>query len=260
MDKIKIDKDFVIWLRKQTEKIGTDEKFYSDTTEDKVLKIMTDILGIRKGTILDIGAGEVKGSNSQYLIKKGFKAWRIDRHKRMKDVIHAHVEKDTIKKLLDDHRCPKRVNILCLDIDNMDWWILRALLQSGYKFDLAVIEFNPAFNHTQTYTKPYIYKARKTGNSFYGASIRAFYELFNKYKYSIFYTASNNAFFIKNKHLSERGTIDLSEFHPKIWVEPWKRKANKKKIISKKHNKVKRKGISIKHLHKMFTPLSEIEL
>ena len=85
------------------------------------------------------------------------------------------------------------------------------------------------------------------GTSFYGASLRAFQELFGKYGYSVFFSLSNNAFFIHNKHLDEKGTVDLSELHPKSWVESWKKSANKKKKISKKH------------LHRLFAPLSKIK-
>ena len=144
---MKIDNKFLLWLSKEVESVRSDEKFYSDKGEDKVLKIMMNSIGIKKGTVLDIGAGDpVSGSNSHYLITKGFASWRIDRHKRAADIIKAHVEKDTIKNVLEEHKCPKDVNVLCLDIDNMDWWILRTLLQGGYQFDVAVVEFNPAFN------------------------------------------------------------------------------------------------------------------
>ena len=131
---------------------------------------------------------------------------------------------------LKKYETPKRVDLLSLDIDSMDFYVLHAVLSAGYIASIIVVEFNPVFRHDQAYTVRYNAKYRKDSTSNYGASLAAFNNLLKAHGYSLFFvlpsdTQSNNAMFILNELLDEDILLpSIEELHPSPWVESWKTK------------------------------------
>ena len=247
--------------------------FWSQHGEEGVIEYLIDNIGSIKKFILDIGSGNTPlGSNSFRLLKEH--AWDgilIDalgtsddkknyiyheppRYHFVNDAdfdlfVSKHVntffEKDTIVDILEENKCPKQPGILSLDIDGMDYWILKTLLEAKYTPSIAIVEFNPKWHPNESYTVKYRIGAKKndkfTGKgTVYGASLLAFTRLFEIHGYTLIHVTQspasngkgsdpkgNNAFFIKNNLINNSNINDINELFPKGFIQPAKQKAQK---------------------------------
>jgi len=119
--------------------------------------------------------------------------------KNEKGIITDWLTADNVAGILQKHNCPLDVDYISIDIDNMDYWILKSVLEGGYKSNLLVLEFNPIWNFDESFAKIYNENARKKdsetdASSNYGASLRAFQNLLIKYDYRLVHVTKNNAF------------------------------------------------------------------
>ena len=133
--------------------------FWAQHGEEGVIEYLVDNIGSIKKFILDIGSGNTPlGSNSFRLLKehawdgilidalgttddkKNYIYHKPPRHHFINDAdfdlfvskhINTFFEKDTIVSILEKNKCPKQFGILSLDIDGMDYWILKTLLETN---------------------------------------------------------------------------------------------------------------------------------
>ncbi len=117
-----------------------------------------------------------------------------------------------ICELFRKFNAPKRSNILSVDTDLKDYWLLKAILECGYSADMVITELNsilwgPMVRGTY----------RRDGgldmwdmSSCCGMSLQAASLLMHKYGYTLIYVESNglNAFFINNDRLKGRCVRD----------------------------------------------------
>jgi hypothetical protein len=225
------------------------------TTEDgndTVAMHIFDSIGIEYRHVLDIGAFSTKASNVIPIMKKyGIEGLLLDGENKYHDpkITKVWLEVDNILNILENLGCPKKLDYISIDIDNMDYWILEKVLSSGYDSNLIIVEFNPIWSHSEAYVKKYYKNAKKgdekTGvSSNYGASLRAFSILLSKFDYRLIHVVqkcyeskqptSNNAFFIKSKfdHLDKFKDHEdvIKELLPEPFVEGAKMKRNMSKF------------------------------
>ena len=53
------------------------------------------------------------------------------------------------------YKTPKEFDLLSLDIDSIDWYVLKKLLEGNFKPSVAIIEFNPMFEYNESYVRRY---------------------------------------------------------------------------------------------------------
>ena len=150
--------------------------------------------------------------------------------------IHPRVKKETIFEknvceIFEKYKVPKRFDLLSLDIDSLDWYVLRGLLIGGYEPSVAIIEYNPIFTCQDAYVRDYDEGYHKDGTSVYGASAKAYEMLMVEAGYTLIHMFgnpdekiySNNMIFLHNDFINKKMKIkSIEELHPKAWVEPWK--------------------------------------
>lgn len=243
--------------------IGGHHSDNDSTTEDGnhgIALHIFDNIGIQYGYVLDIGAFSYKGSNVTPLMDKyDIDGLLLDGSNKYKDekITKVWLEPDTIVDILQSHNCPKNLDYISIDIDNMDYWVLQSVLEGGYSSNLIVLEFNPIFNNDESYTKKYKEKAKKTDgetalSSNYGASLHAFQKLLSNYGYRLIHVvlqnehnqpSSNNAFFIKDEfdtdNLFQDGFTAINKVFTTPFVEAFKQKGNKSKFKTTDMNVVK---------------------
>ena len=234
--------------------IGGHSSTNKSTTEDGnhgiALHIFNNI-GIQHGYVLDIGAFSYKGSNVTPLMDKyDIDGLLLDGSNKYKDerITKVWLEPDNVVDILQSHNCPKKLDYISIDIDNMDYWVLKSVLEGGYSSNLMILEFNPIFDNDESYTKKYIKGAKKADgetalSSNYGASLHAFQTLLTHYGYRLIHVvlqneygkpSSNNAFFIKNEFDTNNLFADSVNTINKVFntpfVEVFKQKGNKSKF------------------------------
>jgi hypothetical protein len=212
--------------------------WYSDEGEDGVLAYIFNNIVYSNGDLyeqhkfaVDLGSAHgYGGSNVRHLVDKyGWDSCEIDVSKKWGKihprVINKFIDRDTICDTLTENGTPKNFDLLSLDIDSMDWYVLERLLEGGWKPTLTILEFNPIFKHDESYIVKYNRDFKKNNTSNYGASARAFEILLNKYNYSFVWGTqlpANNIVFVSNNIIGDSPTLHLKDFHSKPWYESGK--------------------------------------
>ena len=195
-------------------------------------------------TFIEIGTQDYRESNTRFLLvnkncdgyviegdsqaTKDIKSQRIY-WKHNLTVKNKFIDKDNINDLIREMNVPKKVGLLSLDIDGVDYWVLKELTC----LDPAIIicEYNSLFGAKKSITVPYDKTFDRTkkhfSNLYYGASINAFVDLMKNKKYFLLgtNTSGNNAFFMKNIFLKEINKIMKEK---KIYLSKYRESRNRK--------------------------------
>ena len=239
-------------------------KVFSQWGEDGIIDWITSKLKDIPNSFLEIGTENYNESNTRYLLQnKNWTGYLIEGNKKAVEEIkknrifwkynltvkNAFINSTNINQILKKIKIPKKIGLLSIDIDSVDYWVLKEL-----KYVIPVIivcEFNPLFGEKKLVTVPNKKKFIRTeehfSNLYYGASIKAFQSLLKKNGY-IFIgtnTAGNNAFFIKKNYsknvfnLIKKKKIFKSQFRES------RNKQNKLNFLNKKEslNQIKNKTI-----------------
>lgn len=171
---------------------------YSQNGEEAVILETLAALGIEKGHLVDLGAGDgITMSNSRALLDKGWTGDLYDGDpKGAKDVSEAWIDLKWTRKTA------RKCDFLNIDLDGNDIHILHEWL----RFDcpgpaLIVAEINPIFQRHEKAYIPYN-EAHVWGNdTYYGMSLAACEKLANDYAYTLMHLhAGINAFLLRNDH------------------------------------------------------------
>ena len=210
---------------------------YSQWGEDGIIDWVINKFPEIPKSFLEIGTENYKESNTRFLlVNKNWDGFLIEADKvAVKDIKSQRVfwkhnlkienkfiTKDNINTIIKKINIPKKLGLLSLDVDGVDYWILNKL--SVLEPSIIVCEYNSLLGQKKSVTVPYkknfIRSEEHYSNLYYGASIKAFVELMKKKNYFLIGTnsAGNNAFFLKknlfnkiNKLISEK-KIFVSKF------------------------------------------------
>ena len=221
--------------------------WYSDDGEDGVLDYIFQYINITNRFAVDIGCAHgYGGSHIRHLVDKyDMDSTELD-YNRDWDPIHPRVKQawvtpDNICEILELYKTPKEFDLLSLDVDSTDYYILQEILQAKYRYKVAIIEYNPIFNYDECYVKKYDTRklmnlnyiqefTLKDSTSSYGASLMAYSKLMNRAGYELVHAfgesnlmESNNAIFIHKEFLlDDAGVQSIKVLHPLPWIESWK--------------------------------------
>lgn len=180
-------------------------KDYSQNGEQRVILETLKAVGIEKGHLVDLGAGDgVTMSNSRALLDKGWTGDLYDGDpKGAKDVKQAWITAEWARK--NARKC----DFLNLDLDGNDHHILR----EWWRHDcpgpaLIVCEINPIFQRNEAVVMPYNEAHVWNNDTYYGMSLAACEQLGKEHGYTLAYLhAGINAFLLRN---------DYAEKHPEL--------------------------------------------
>lgn len=196
---------------------------FSQRGEDGILEKIFEVLGVKRGWCVDVGAYGRNLSNTYALIEKGWHGVLIEaneerlaklkgRHERAhRDAycICAHVEPSGDKSLdniLKTTPLPKKFEFLSIDIDGNDYYIWKSLKK--YSPAVVIIEFNSLVKYGD-YLQPL------DGGG--GASLSIMVRLAKLKGYELLSATSFNAIFVK-KHLFDK--FGISDNRPEeIWTQ-----------------------------------------
>lgn len=115
-------------------------------------------------------------------------------------VINAWVTAENINDLIQENSISGEIDLFCLDLDGVDYWILKAL--NGIQPRVIVVEYMNIFGLEQSVTVPYKpdFNRFDTHPDYFGASLSAFVKLCREKGYRL--VGCNrygfNAFFIRS--------------------------------------------------------------
>ena len=227
--------------------------WYSEDGEDGVIQYLFNHIEDINKFAIDLGAGGgYIGSNIRRIADANeWVTTEIDSCKydiQNSTVNIERITRDNVVNLLQKYNTPKNVDLFSIDIDSMDYHILKAVFEAGYRSTVMIVEYNPIFSSSESFYRNYDEKYNKDVTSNYGASLACFDKLLSKYGYTLIHAFgeicpinnkkidSNNAIFIKSEYLKDPvETIHNIQKEP--FIEHRKRKMQlkiyKKKLANK---------------------------
>ncbi len=195
-----------------------DYKVFSQNGEDGILDYLLFQLKINKPKFLEIGVGDYSEANTRFIfdrcspkgtivdciedfenkIKKNIKLWRGELN-----IIEKNINSENIEDIIKNQKIFSNLDLLSLDIDGIDYWVLEKLPKNFSK--IAVLEFNPIFGSKFKVTVPNIKNFNRNNyhysNLCFGMSLVALVELMKKKNFYFLGTNlfKNNAFFVSNE-------------------------------------------------------------
>ena len=191
-------------------------RVFSQWGEDGILDYLCEILSISRPNVLEIGAGDFTECNSRFLgeNRNAKITWidnRSDLFKRVSklelrwktylEALRVWVTTSNISEIVERSREQMfGIDILSLDLDGNDYWILNAIDLRGVS--IVVVEYNALFGASAQITIPMQedFDRSKAHHSwkYYGASLPAFVDLLSRRGFEFIGTnrPMTNAFFV----------------------------------------------------------------
>lgn len=196
-------------------------KVFSQWGEDGIIQKLIRHLDIPNKSFIEFGVEDFRESNCRFLlmhdnwrglvidacadhiasIRRSPMSWRHDL-----EAITAFVDVDNINEVLARGRLGEDIDILSIDVDGVDYWVLAAI--HSCKPRILIVEYNSLFGVERSISVPYDARFERTkkhfSNLYYGASLAAFHYLATQRSYSLIGTnsAGSNAFFVRDDLLS----------------------------------------------------------
>lgn len=184
-----------------------EKRVHSQNGEDGIIAYLSDDVSNRSKTFVEIGCGTGAKCNSANLVHRGWSGVAIDSVERR---ANRYAKRFTCIRTLCETVTPENVNslqlpkfpqVLSIDIDGFDFHVVKALLSSGSRPSICVVEYNSAFDDrciTVPYPMPDLQDHELRKFFYYGAGILAWCRLFARYGYRFVTVDSSgvNAFFV----------------------------------------------------------------
>ena len=225
----------LIYFSIQTKRFNSDVQGHG---EAKKLIQLCEELEIYSGYYVDIGASDGWSSSSTYPFAKSkrFSGLSVElddkKFKKMKFIYkkfnnthlsNSKVTPENVVNLLKEFKVPQNFDVLNLDIDSYDLFVVKKLLNS-YQPKIISMEINekipPPIYFTVTYDENHFWKA----DHFFGCSIQAAYDELRKFDYKLYTLVYNNAIFIPNDSTVNIPNLSVSEIYKEGYVEKTDRK------------------------------------
>ena len=182
-----------------------EKTIYSESGEDGVLFKIFNLYGTTNKYYVEFGCESGNCQNNTYALRKlkNFSGLLMDcNYGNLSINLHKHfVTKDNVIDLFKKYDVPYKFDLLSLDIDGHDFYVLNEILNI-YTPRVLVCEYNSCHNWNEDkvvlesitdFYKPCFTK-------YFGATLLSFYNLGKKYNYSLVYATKKgvNCFFIHN--------------------------------------------------------------
>jgi hypothetical protein len=195
----------------------------SQFEEDGLVLALLDRVGIATRRFVEIGSGRSGGNSACLALDCGWEGLMIDYSsvaiERLRQqlavnprvtAVCATVLPENVNELLSAHGYTGEVDVLSLDIDSFDYWVLEALHIVSPR--ILIAEYNAAFGSERAVTIPYPQALEGTPKGYHGASLPAIVQAARRKGYRLVLCDESgvNAFFVRH---------DLAPELPELSVE-----------------------------------------
>ena len=189
-----------------------ERRVFSQCGEDGVLEAIFAQIGVTNRFYVEFGCGDGEQCNTALLRRSGWNGLLMD---GMADaaaedaVIHREwISAENINGLFAKHGVPDEFDLLSVDLDGNDYWVLEEL---RHRPRVIVAEYNANLPVDEWLTIPYDAEHAWDGSDFYGASLPALTGLLREKGYRLVYCnqAGVNAFFVAMELVGDLPDPDL---------------------------------------------------
>lgn len=183
----------------------------SQNEEDGLTVALLTAGGLKTRRFVEIGCGGTGGNAALLAAEFGWNGIMIDAAPEAVEraarrfgpnpgvkVIQAFVTPQNVNELLAGHGFSGEVDLLSIDIDSIDYWVLEALDACSAR--VLVMEYNAGFGPTRAVTVPNAPVPKQAPKGYSGASLAALEKLASAkgYRLVICEDAGVNAFFLRS--------------------------------------------------------------
>lgn len=194
--------------------------------ESEIISHIFENIGTTNKYLVDLGAGAYDGSmsNIRDLMNSGWQGFGVDCNP-MTDpwAIKLFLTPDNVVPLFFNMGVPETFDFLNLDIDSCDFWVLKNILNAGYKPRLICSEFNGTLDPNKSLVLKYEDGYTWDGTNKYGYSFLAGKKLLESHGYSVIFNQHNTNIFAVYGDYPVEVKATKTMYHPEnkeaIWEE-----------------------------------------
>lgn len=189
---------------------------FSQSEEDGItLEILKRIGKLHGGTFAEFGVGTGMENNTLVLRAMGWKgfwvgnenlAFEINCPENSFQYIKSWITLENIVQITANAKAKLgggEIDVISLDLDGNDLFLVEELLSSGLLPKLFIVEYNAKYFPPIEWSIIYNPAHEWAGDDYFGASLMSFSLLFSKYKYKLVCCNSHtgvNAFFVRDEY------------------------------------------------------------
>ena len=161
------------------------------------------ILNIIGSTLFACEIGVSEGFTiltEKYFVDKGYNILAIDGDADIKEVKKHRIIEANILPLLKNYKCPKNYDLLKIDLNGNDYYVLNNILKN-YTPRLIMAAFNPYIEKGNSVSVAYNENFVWASDNYFGFSFEAGKRLAEKYGYSLVFNCDNTLYMVKNDYL-----------------------------------------------------------
>ena len=186
-------------------------RLWSQNEEDGIILALLERAGTTSHRFVEIGSGQSGGNAAMLAYECGWSGLMIDvvpeaiellrarfAHNQGVVALAAAVTPANVNQLITDHGFAGEVDLLSIDIDSYDYWVLEALTACTPR--LLVVEYNAAFGPTRAVTIPREQSLDDAPKNYRGASLCALEKAAGRKGYRLVMCDPTgvNAFFLRH--------------------------------------------------------------
>ena len=200
---------------------------FSQHDEDSITLEILNRIGLEKGYFVEFGVGEGLENNTLMLLASNWQgawfggqelAFEISASKRL-DFKKIWITKENILGLY--FSLQKDADVISLDLDGNDFYLVEELLSNNVKPKLFIVEYNAKFPPQVDFKIDYNPSHSYQFDDHFGASLKSFNTLFSVFGYRLVCCnlTGANAFFVRTDYAENFSDIPLDL--DKIYCEPF---------------------------------------
>jgi hypothetical protein len=206
---------------------------YAQHGEDGIIAAIFDAVGATDRRFVEVGASDGAENCTRALVEDGWSGLWIEGDRdiaarartvvgrRDVEVACEYVDRDNIVRILEDHGTPTSFDLLVVDVDGNDYWILRSIT-SRFRPRVIVAEYNGSLGAGSHWVLPYDASHRWDETAHHGASLRALDAVARRAGYQLVAcdSAGVNAFFVRSDLSELSGRTPHEAFVPPVHTLP----------------------------------------
>ncbi|CAD5946236.1 tetratricopeptide repeat protein [Planktothrix agardhii] len=192
---------------KQIDLSQQERKVFSQNGEDGVIKKIFEVIKTTNKYYVEFGVENANECNTRNLRENcGWSGLLMDGGYEKKEIglYQEFITAENINELFQKYKVPQEFDLLSIDIDYNDFYVWKSL-DEIYQPRVVIIEYNASHLPTEDKVVKYDPNAVWDTTNYFGASIRALYNLGKIKGYSLIYANNQgvNLFFVKSSILSQ---------------------------------------------------------
>lgn len=200
--------------------------------EDGIIGAICKRLKLARGVFVEYGCGNGLENNTIQLLMRGWSGVWIDGTDVSIRIPASSQKLRFEREWVTQENCVEimqrgiqkigasKVNLISMDLDGNDFFIVKSLLQSGFDPDVFIVEYNGKFPPPIRFVMDYDPSYAWSGGDYFGASLQSFVDLFDSFGFRLVCCniTGTNAFFVARRH--EHLFTDVEEEAEELFMPP----------------------------------------